>query len=408
MLNARYRPVAAMSSGGQGTVYRAFDELTGSEVALKRAVRAIGGRQFEAEARLLSSLSHPRVVRILDHFSDDTGYYLAMELVAGIELGELLEQRGDPGLPVEEAIAYAVGACAGLQYVHERQIVHLDVKPQNLILARHGIVLVDFGIARPVADGEATIGMGTPRFTAPEALASGHVSPRTDVYGVAATLWMLLTGEPPGYGESAGLGDSVPGVSRELERAIRAGLELSPERRTSSAAAFARSLGATGPLEAGESTALSNAADATREPIEAVLQTAAGIFNAAAASICVADPLTGELVYECAWGAGAREIIGVRLPPGYGITGRVVISGLAEAIADCRADPRFASGIAAGTGYVPLTMMVVPLRDGVRTIGALAVLDRRDGRPYTELDIEPAGLFADLAVKVLRATGPWP
>jgi GAF domain-containing protein len=96
--------------------------------------------------------------------------------------------------------------------------------------------------------------------------------------------------------------------------------------------------------------------------------------------------------------------VGVRLPPGAGIAGRVIETGIGTAVPDTRHDPRFAASIAAGTGYVPYTMLVVPLRRGSRTIGALSILDRRDGQPYREDDIEPAGLFANLAVKAIDAT----
>jgi GAF domain-containing protein len=131
---------------------------------------------------------------------------------------------------------------------------------------------------------------------------------------------------------------------------------------------------------------------------------ASGVFGAAAASIALIDQTTGELVYQSAWGAGAHEIVGVRLAPGAGIAGRVVQTGSGEAVPDCRTDPRFASRIAAGTGYIPYTMLVVPLRRGGRSIGALSILDRRDGRSYRDEDIEAAALFADLAVRALEAS----
>jgi signal transduction protein with GAF and PtsI domain len=199
----------------------------------------------------------------------------------------------------------------------------------------------------------------------------------------------------------------VDGVSPELERTISAGLELIPERRCSSVSAFAKALGA--PLQStGESLAVSiEDPDASRSLMEAVVHTAAGVFGAAAASICLIDETTRELVYQSAWGAGAREIVGVRLPPGQGLSGAVVASGRPEAIPDCHADPRFAASIAANTGYVPYTMLVVPLMRNEEPIGALSVLDQREGRGYNQGDIEPAALFADLAVKALDVTPGW-
>jgi GAF domain-containing protein len=235
--------------------------------------------------------------------------------------------------------------------------------------------------------------------------AGGNVSARTDVFSVAATLWTLIAGRPPVYADPTKLSSVASDVTPELESIIAAGLEMIPERRVASVAAFAKALGAPLRTETGVSLAVSiDDPDASRGLMEAVVHTAAGVFGAAAASICLTDETTGELVYQSAWGAGAREIVGVRLPPGTGIAGQVVGSGVAEAVPDCRTDPRFAARIAAGTGYVPYTMLVVPLQRAGRPIGALSILDRRDGRAYRNDDLEPAGLFADLAVKALDVT----
>jgi serine/threonine protein kinase len=390
-----------------GAVYRAVDLETGIEVALKQCTNPHHDQRFEAEARLLAALAHPRVVRIIDHFAAPTGQYLVMDLVRGIDLGVLLKQRGTPGLPVDQSIEYVRQTCEALSYVHDQQIVHRDVKPQNLILSENGVVLVDFGIARLLDEVEqqGTVGIGTPRFMAPEVFAGGNVSARTDVFSVAATLWTLIAGRPPVYADPTKLSSIAPDVTPELERTIAAGLEMIPERRVASVAAFAMALGAPLRTETGVSLAVSiDDPDASRGLMEAVVHTAAGVFGAAAASICLVDETTGELVYQSAWGAGAREIVGVRLPPGTGIAGQVVSSGVAEAVPDCRTDPRFAARIAAGTGYVPYTQLVVPLQRAGRSIGALAILDRRDGRAYRNDDLEPATLFADLAVKALDVT----
>jgi len=387
-----------------GQVYRAIDIETDTEVALKQCTNPHHDQRFEAEARLLASLQHPRVVRVSDHFSAPSGQYLVMDLVRGIDLGALLKQRGQPGLPVDQSVEYTRQTCEALQYVHDQQIVHRDVKPQNLILSENGVVLVDFGIARLLDEVEeqGTVGIGTPRFMAPEVFAGGNVSARTDVFSVAATLWTLLAGRPPVYADPTKLSSVNADVPPELEQIIAAGLEMIPERRVASVAAFAKALGAPLRTETGVSLAVSiDNPDASRGLMEAVVHTAAGVFGAAAASICLVDETTSELVYQSAWGAGAREIVGVRLPPGTGIAGKVVQGGAAEAVPDCRTDPRWASRIAEGTGYVPYTMLVVPLLRAERPIGALTILDRRDGRAYRNDDLEPAALFADLAVKAL-------
>ena len=380
ILNDRYEIKAPISSGAMGAVYRAADRETGVDVAVKQLVDTRHAARFEIEARLLSQLRHPRVVRVVDYFQADSGQYLVMDLVEGDDLGDLLKAPTPPGLPLEQAIEFVRQACEALQYVHEQQIVHRDVKPQNLILSDDGVVLVDFGIATEIDDEDpGTVGIGTPKFMAPEVFAGGVVSPRSDVFGLAATLWTLLVGKPPVYGERRKLTDLLPDIPSGLQETVEAGLQMIPERRVASVSAFAKALGEPLRRTTGESLAISvDRPDAPRALMEGIVRTAAGVFEAAASSISLKDRTTGELVYQSAWGAGAHEIVGVRLPPGKGFAGTVIESGQAEAC-DCRTDARFASQIAAGTGYVPYTMLVVPLKQGDEAIGALSILDRRDG-----------------------------
>jgi serine/threonine protein kinase len=404
MVNDRYAIVEPISRGAMGAVYVARDLKTDTLVALKHLTDNRHSARFEVEARLLALLRHPRVVRIIDYFHDDSGQYLLMDLVRGTDLHVLLRQRGNPGLPLEEAIHYTLHTCEALQYVHEQQIIHRDVKPQNLILGGDGVVLVDFGVARLMEDDEpGTVGIGTPRFMAPEVFAGGSVSPRSDVFGVAATLWTLIAGKPPVYAGTTNLSSINADVTPELERAVAAGLELIPERRIASVRAFASALGPPLARTRGESLALSIAQPtAPRNLMEAVVRTAAGVFDAAASSIAFIDETTRELVYQSAWGAGASEIVGVRLPPGTGIAGNVAETGEAQAVPNCRNDPRFAARIAAGTGYVPYTMLVVPLLRHGEPIGTLSLLDRRDGGLYGPGDLDRAQLFAELAVTALN------
>ena len=384
-----------------GAVYRARDSESQTEVAVKRLLDKRHAARFEIEARLLSQLRHPRVVRVVDYFQDGSGQYLVMNLVTGQDLGSLLQDR-QGGLPVEEAVEYVREACEALQYVHEQQIVHRDVKPQNLIRSDEGVVLVDFGIATEIDEEDpGTIGIGTPKFMAPEVFAGGLVSPRSDVFGLAATLWTLLVGKPPVYAERTRLTDLVPDATPELNETVKAGLEMIPERRVASVSAFAKALGEPLRRTKGESLAISvEAPDAPRALLEGIVKTAAGVFEAAASSIALVDRTTGELVYQSAWGAGAREVVGMRLEPGQGFVSSVLESGQGDAC-DTRTDPRFAARIAEGTGYVPYTMLVVPLKRGDEAIGALSILDRRDGSYFGPEDMDKANLFAELAVTAL-------
>src|SRR3954469_19864712 len=377
-----YTIEAPLSAGAMGAVYRARRTEDGTPVAMKRLLDTRHGARFEIESRLLSTLKHPGVVNVVDYFTHSSGVYLVMDMVQGDDLGIVLKERGNPGLPVDDAIEYARQACEALQYVHDQQIVHRDVKPANLIDAADpsAVVLVDFGVAREIGDEEqvdaGTVGIGTPRYMAPEVFAGGTVSPRSDVFSLAATLWTLLTGKPPVYGDPTKLTEVVAGATPGLESCLRDGLELLPERRTSSCVAFASALGLRLEEPQGESlveTAVDRD-DVEAQMLSAIVKAAAGVFEAAACSVALVDPITNELVYQASWGAGAKEIVGVRLPPGKGLSGSVVRAGEALAVPDCRNDPRFQAQIAAGTGYVPYTMLVLPLLSEDRAIGALSVL----------------------------------
>ena len=320
VFTGRYEVMTPISSGAMGAVYRALDRETGREVAIKRLLDVKHAARFEIEARLLSSLSHPRVVKVIDHAGDEEGLYIVMELVHGTDLGAQLKHRGKPGLPVQEAIEYARHACEALQYVHDQQIVHRDVKPQNMILADDGVVLVDFGVARAIGSDETvgTIAVGTPRYMAPEVFAGGTVSAASDIFSLAATLWALMVGSPPRYGDMLKIDKVAPQLPPELREALAGGLEMLPEMRISSALAFAEAIGVPISERGGESLAQSlGRAPVHRRVIEAIVRTAAGMFEAAAASIALTDTATGELVYEAAWGAGASEVVGMRLPPGH-------------------------------------------------------------------------------------------
>jgi hypothetical protein len=387
------------ATGGMGGVHRATD-ARGRPVAAKRLLPGGEVTRFEIEARMLRRLSHPRVVEVLDTVVHGPEHYLIMEWVDGEDLAALLRRAGAPGLPVADVTEWTLQAAEALRYVHAQQLVHRDVKPQNLMLARdRGVVLIDFGIARELAPDGGTRDIGTPGYMAPEAFTGGPFTPRTDVYGLAATAWALLTGRPPQLGA---LGPP-PEVPPPIAATLVAALSVDPERRLESVDALAAGLG--GDLPATTGRGLGVSADPRHgELLEAVTRTAAAVFDAAATSLALALP-DGALSYRAAWGAGADLVVGMTVPRGRGIGGRVLATGVGEVVPDCRSDPDFASAVAARTGYVPHTLISVPLIDGAAPIGVLTILDRRDGSPYDVADLRRAAVFADLACAALRA-GP--
>ena len=401
-LGGDYTCESALASGAFGAVYAARHDASGERVAVKCVLDDEDVVRFEIEARLLARLSHPRIPRVIDYFVEDGAAFLVMELVPGPDLRRvLLEHRR---LAPPRAVQYALQVADALAYVHSEHIIHRDVKPQNLILGVDGVVLVDFGIAREYGDrDQGTIGIGTPRFMAPEVMGGGAVSPRSDVYGLAATLWTMIAGSPPSYAEAQRLSELADGVDAGIDDAVFAGLAPDPERRVQTIQAFAAALGASPEPVAGRSLVVLSDETALPDGVMGrIVRAAAGVFDAAAASIAVPDE-RGGLRYEAAWGAGADEIAGVTLAPGQGLAGAVLAGGDAEAIASCREDRRFAAQIAAASGYVPNTMALAPLKRDGAVVGVLSILDRRDGRPFGAPELVRLELFADVAAAALAA-----
>ena len=358
-----------------GSIYEAT-AADGRRVAAKRLLDERHAARFEIEGRLLSRLNHPRVVEVLGTVDDATGRYLLMEWVDGEDLAHVLRRRGNPGLPEEDVTRYALEAAEALRYVHEQQTIHRDVKPQNLMLSPdRGVVLVDFGIARDLAAESATEGIGTPGYMAPEAFTGGPLSPRTDVYGLAMTAWTLLTSVPARYASV----QPPTGTSATLLATLDAALAVDPERRLPSMQAFADGLGGRLPTERGpRHRRLRRGRRGDRARAVGGGQDGGGRvrrgrhLDRSAAERRRAG-LPGRL------GRRRRRGRGMRLRPGQGIAGRVLATGVGEVIQDCRNDPDFAAAVARGTGYVPYTMIVVPLVPDDVAVGVLTVLDKRDG-----------------------------
>lgn len=237
---ARYRVLDVVGGGGVGVVLAAFDERLQRRVAIKalrrRADPEHRGAEIDPairkEAQALAALSHPRVVEVFDVVEQGGRVFLVMELVAGTTLRTWQATRSR-----REIVRAYVAVADGLAAVHAAGLVHCDVKPDNVLVADDGrVLLADFGfamLARPAAQrGELT--GGTPRYMAPEQRRGEPLTPACDQYSLCVALWEALSGHVPP--EGAG---SIPAG---LRRVIQRGLREDPSQRFPSAAALARAL----------------------------------------------------------------------------------------------------------------------------------------------------------------------
>ena len=207
VLQSRYRIIRQLGQGGMGAVYEAIDERLDSTVALKESFFADERlrKQFEREARLLARMHHPALPRVSDHFSEADGQFLIMQFIAGDDLSEMIKRRQGP-FPTDQVLTWADQLLDALDYLHTQdpQIVHRDIKPQNLKLTARGqIILLDFGLAKGQI-GEfsrvttsASIYGYTPNYAPLEQIQGLGTDPRSDIYALGATLYHLMTGVKP-------------------------------------------------------------------------------------------------------------------------------------------------------------------------------------------------------------------
>jgi serine/threonine protein kinase len=206
--------VRKLGSGGMGTVYQALQKSLGKPVAVK-ILKRLGERspeavqRFLAEGRAVARLRHPGIVGVHGiGRSPDGGYFLVMDLVEGPDLADRLKLGP---IPVEEAVRIVAQVADAIEHAHQRAVIHRDLKPSNVLLDADGRVLVtDFGLAKQADCDDSGLTLldqilGTPHYMAPEQADSrwGEVGSRTDVYGLGALLYALLTGHPPFRGRNA-------------------------------------------------------------------------------------------------------------------------------------------------------------------------------------------------------------
>ncbi|MDX6709360.1 MAG: eukaryotic-like serine/threonine-protein kinase, partial [Blastocatellia bacterium] len=207
ILQTRYRVVRSIGQGGMGAVYMATDLRLRSTVALKETLFHDEKlrRAFEHEAELLANLHHPALPSVSDHFIEGEGQFLVMQFIQGEDLFELLKEKNGP-FPVDEVLNWADQLLDALDYLHTQdpQVIHRDIKPQNLKLTARGqIILLDFGLAKgtPLQVSRVTTSGSifgyTPNYAPLEQIHGTGTDARSDLYSLAATLYALLTGGPP-------------------------------------------------------------------------------------------------------------------------------------------------------------------------------------------------------------------
>lgn len=248
-LSNRYLIQGVVGVGGMGAVYRARDLHFPSVVkfvAVKEMVnqardplvRETIVKNFEREANLLATLSHPAIPRIHDYFTQNERSYLILEFIHGKDLETLLNET-EGFFSQDQVIGWGIELCDVLQYLHEHRpeaIIFRDIKPSNIMINQHNhIVLIDFGIAKHFQSGEKGTMIGTEGYSPPEQY-RGEATALADIYALGATLHHLLTRqdprlEPPfSFGERP-IRQTNPAVSVELERVINTALQYNLEER---------------------------------------------------------------------------------------------------------------------------------------------------------------------------------
>ncbi|HEX3609001.1 MAG TPA: protein kinase [Solirubrobacterales bacterium] len=233
VLSGRYRLEAKLGSGGMSTVYLARDQTLDRQVAVKVMHREMSEQadqleRFRQEARSVAKLSHPNVVSVIDAGEDGGHPYIVFEYVEGETLKQKIDRDG--ALDPQEAIAYAIEIGRGLSIAHGRNMVHRDIKPQNILIDAEGRAkLTDFGISRQLEqDGMTATGrvLGTTDYVAPEQAMGRKVDPRTDVYSLGVVLYEMLVGQVP-FAADSQVGVAMKHVNEELPDVQRRRPEVS-------------------------------------------------------------------------------------------------------------------------------------------------------------------------------------
>jgi tRNA A-37 threonylcarbamoyl transferase component Bud32 len=301
ILRDRYRILSPLGQGGMGAVYRAYDAALDREVAIKQLRPDLGEsdeeleqtrQQFQREARILATLSHPNLPRVTDYFDQDHDQFLVMDFVEGQSLSEIVKAT-DQGLDENQVLDWADQLLSALEYIHQHKIIHRDVKPANIRLTSDGrIFLVDFGLAKaldPTHPQTASImrGRGTAEYAPPEQYDTGlgHTDARSDIYSLGATLYHLLAGRAPATATQRmadpdkfkPLDTQGVAISPQVQRVIARAMELTRNSRFATASDMQTALRLARanqqPIELGTTNRLAGEAPAVTAPTRETART---------------------------------------------------------------------------------------------------------------------------------------
>lgn len=261
-----YRIVERLGRGGMADVYKAFH----TELEVYRAIKFIRPEfvtsddfraRFRKEAQGVAKLRHPNIVQIHDFGEDRGRYYMVMEFIDGRTLKDILRAT-TAGLPIDESLALIRQVAGALSYAHGQDLVHRDIKPDNVMIDGSGRpVLMDFGIAKLLTNDtqltQTGMGIGTPAYMAPEQAKALEVGPPADIYALSIVLFEMLTGRVPFSADTPmavmlkALSDPMPmprqfnaDISEDLQAVILKGTAKEPEQRYQSVDAFLQALDA--------------------------------------------------------------------------------------------------------------------------------------------------------------------
>ncbi|MFE5323412.1 serine/threonine protein kinase [Paenibacillus sp. NPDC056579] len=245
VLGGRYRIEALIGQGGMSTVYLAEDmRLPGKKRAVKQSRQEEGARASLAEANMLVKLNHPNLPDIVDYYGAEREgrfNYLVMDYIEGETLLQRFERQGRR-MPASQVSEYALQLCDVLDYLHghlQDPIIYRDLKPSNLMIDVHErLWLIDFGIARSYRIGQDadTVPIGTIGFAAPEQFAGRQTDARTDLYGLGALMYYLMSGGQYRHAAGKHLRELDAGLPLGLAELVEKLLQAEPDSRCQSAA----------------------------------------------------------------------------------------------------------------------------------------------------------------------------